>query len=144
MLVLDTVLKYNNISLLFLLFLISCGTNKKEYAENVYPYSNFPQEKEIKGEVIELDSVLLRYPFRIHVEGDKVIIMDLHGPDYYGHLFKYPNFEYLCSFGKHGDSPTDMLSMENVRSGEHAVWTLDANKKELTRLGFSPSCDSLL
>lgn len=38
----------------------------------------------------------------------------------------------------------DMLSMENVRFDKHAVWTLDANKKELTRLGFSPSCDSLL
>lgn len=136
-------MKYS-ISLLFLLFLISCGTNKKEYAENVYPYSDFPQEKEIKGEVIELDSVLLRYPFRIHVKEDKVIVMDLHGPDYYGHLFQYPDFRYLSSFGKRGDSPKDMLSMENVRFGKHAVWTLDANKKELTRLGFSPSSDSLL
>ena len=25
-----------------------------EYAENVFPYSEFPQEKELKGEVIEL------------------------------------------------------------------------------------------
>lgn len=29
-----------------------------EYAENVFPYSEFPQEKELKGEVIELDTAL--------------------------------------------------------------------------------------
>lgn len=54
-----------------------------EYAENVFPYSEFPQEKELKGEVIELDTALFRCPFRIRVEGDKAIVMDLHGIDYY-------------------------------------------------------------
>ena len=49
-----------------------------EYAENVFPYSEFPQEKELKGEVIELDTALFRCPFRIRVEGDKAIVMDLH------------------------------------------------------------------
>ena len=138
-----TVLKYVS-NLLLLLFFISCGTKTKEYVEDVYPFSKFPQVKEINGEVIELDSVLLRYPFRIHVKGDKVIVMDLHGLDYYGHLFHYPDFRYLSSFGKRGDSPKDMLSMENTRFGKHEVWTLDANKNELTRFGFSASCDSLL
>lgn len=77
-----------------------------EYAENVFPYSEFPQEKELKGEVIELDTALFRCPFRIRVEGDKAIVMDLHGIDYYAHLFKYPGFQYLSSFGRRGDSPT--------------------------------------
>ena len=31
-----------------------------EYAENVFPYSEFPQEKELKGEVIELDTEIGR------------------------------------------------------------------------------------
>lgn len=115
-----------------------------EYAENVFPYSEFPQEKELKGEVIELDTALFRCPFRIRVEGDKAIVMDLHGIDYYAHLFQYPSFRYLSSLGRRGDSPTEMLSIENVRFYNHKVWTLDANKRELTRLGFSSSSDSLL
>ena len=115
-----------------------------EYVENVFPYSEFPQEKELKGEIIKLDTVLFRCPFRIRVEGDKAIVMDLHGIDYYAHLFKYPGFQYLSSFGRRGDSPTEMLSMDNVRFYNHKVWTLDANKRELTRLGFSSSGDSLL
>ena len=132
------------ISFLLLFILISCGTNHKEYAENVLPYLEFPQEKELKGEVIELDTALFICPFRIRVEGDKVIVMDLHGIDYYGHLFQYPGFQYLSSFGRRGDSPTEMLSMDNVRFYNHKVLTLDANKRELTRLGFSSSGDSLL
>lgn len=129
---------------LFFLFLISCSKKHKEYADNVFAYSEFPQEKELKGEVIELDTALLRYPFRIRIKGDKAIVMDLHGLDHYGHLFQYPSFQYLSSFGKRGDSPTGMLSMENFRLQDRGVWTLDANKSELTRLDFSSSGDSLL
>ena len=139
----DIVLKIY-ISFLLLFIFVSCGTNHREYAENVLPYSEFPLEKELKGEVIELDTALFRCPFRIRVEGDKAIVMDLHGIDYYAHLFQYPSFRYLSSFGRRGDSPTEMLSIENVRFYNHKVWTLDANKRELTRLGFSSSSDSLL
>lgn len=131
-------------SLLFLLFFASCYNSHKEYGENVFPYSKFPQEKVLKGTMIELDTVLLRYPFRIRIEGDKVIVMDLHGLDYYGHLLQYPSFQYLSSFGKRGDSPIEMLSMENFRLQNYGLWVLDANKRELTRLDFSSSGDSLL
>ena len=145
MLLPDIVLK-NNVSLLFLSFFlfISCDHKHKEYAKGVLFYSGFPHERELIGEVIELDTALLRYPFRIRIEGDRVIVMDLHGLDHYGHLFQYPSFQYLSSFGKRGDSPTEMLSLENFRLQNHVVWTLDANKSELTRLDFSSSGDSLL
>lgn len=140
----DTALK-SNISLLFLFFVfLACSTKHKEYRGNVFFYSEFPQKKELKGEVIELDTALLRYPFRIRIEGDKAIVMDLHGTDHYGHLFQYPSFQYLSSFGRRGDSPMEMLSMENFRLQNHGLWTLDANKSELTRLDFSSSGDSLL
>lgn len=138
----ELVLKYH--SFIFFFFLFSCGTKQREYGENVYFYIDFPHEKELKGQVIELDTALLRYPFRIRVEGDRAIIMDLHGMDHYGHLFQYPSFRYLSSFGKRGESPSEMLSMENIRFYNHNIWTLDANKKELNQLGFSSSGDSLL
>lgn len=143
MLVWITILK-NSIGFLFFLFIFpSCGTKYKEYGENVFLYSKFPQEIKLKGEVVELDTVLFRYPFRIRIEGDKAIVMDLHAPDSYGHLFQYPNFQYLSSFGRRGDSPSEMLSMENLRFHNHEVWTLDANKSEFARLDFSLSGDSL-
>lgn len=105
---------------------------------------DFPQEKELKGEIVQLDTALFRYPFRIRIEGDKAIVMDLHGTDNYYHLFQYPGFRYLSSFGKRGDSPDEMLSAENLRYIKGAIWTLDANKGELNRFVFSSSGDSLL
>ena len=88
MLLPDIVLK-NNVSLLFLSFFlfISCDHKHKEYAKGVLFYSGFPHERELIGEVIELDTALLRYPYRIRIEGDRVIVMDLHGLDHYGHFF---------------------------------------------------------
>ena len=68
----------NSIGFLFLLLIfLSCGTKHTKYGDNVFLYSEFPQVEELKGEIIELDTVLFRYPFRIRVEGDKVIVMDL-------------------------------------------------------------------
>lgn len=144
MLLMDTVLGSKANLLFLLLFFFSCTTRHSEYSDNIRSYSEFPQEKRLEGEVIELDTALLRYPFRIRVEGDKAIIMDLHGADHYGHVFQYPGFRYLSSFGRRGDSPEEMLSMDNLRFYNHKVWTLDANKSELTGLYFSSSGDSLL
>ncbi|MBF0732061.1 BF3164 family lipoprotein, partial [Bacteroides acidifaciens] len=137
---------YWNGKLLLLILVVgllsSCSQSQKAFLAD--KYSDFPKEKELRGEVIELDTALFRYPFRIRIKGDKAIVMDLHGSDCYGHLFQYPGFQYLSSFGRRGDSPTEMLSMENFRFHNHKVWTLDANKSELTRLDFSSSGDSLL
>ena len=122
--------------------LFSCSQSQRTFWG--MKYSEFPEERHLSAQVIELDTALFRYPFRIRIEGDKVIVMDLHGTDHYGHLFQYPSFQYLSSFGRRGDSPMEMLSMENFRFYNHAVWTLDANKSELTRLDYSSSGDSLL
>lgn len=122
--------------------LFSCSQSQRTFWG--MKYSEFPEERHLSAQVIELDTALFRYPFRIRIEGDKVIVMDLHGTDHYGHLFQYPSFQYLSSFGRCGDSPMEMLSMENFRFYNHAVWALDANKSELTRLDYSSSGDSLL
>lgn len=127
--------------LLLLLLLAGCTTAKNEKG---LPYTDFPETKELSASTQLLDTALVRYPFRIRVQGDKAIVMDLHGTDYYFHLFHYPDFRYQSSFGKLGDSPEEMLSAENIRWCGQSLWTLDANKSELTRYGFDLSSDSLL
>lgn len=126
-----------------LVFLLSSCSSKS--AVPIYEvYTVFPQEQELKAKVIPLDSALFRYPFRLHIGNDKVVALDLHGTDYFFHAFSYPDFHYLSSFGKRGDAPQDMLSAENVRWNGAFLWTLDANKSELTRFEFALSGDSLL
>lgn len=123
-------------------FLNSCLQSKKPLiADN---FIKFPNEINLSAQTIELDTALFRYPFRIWIEVNKAIVMDLHGVDNYFHVFHYPDFQYISSFGTRGDSPEDMLSAENFRvtsTGE--IWTLDANKSELTKIKDLSATDSL-
>ncbi|NDV81655.1 BF3164 family lipoprotein [Bacteroides sp. 51] len=131
---------------LFILISILTGC-KKQASESVIHYTSFPTGKELKAITIELDTAIFRYPFRMQAQGDRVIVMDLHNANHYFHLFTYPEFRYVSSFGKRGDAPDEMLAAENFRfvgDQEVEVWTLDSNKSTITRLGFSTSRDSLL
>lgn len=102
-------------------------------------YGDFPQTIELQGRTIPLDTALFRYPFRIRVQGDRAVVLDLHGEDFFCHAFSYPAFRYLSSFCKRGEAPGEQLSVENVRWRGEDVWVLDANKSELTRLGNGSS-----
>lgn len=73
---------------------------------------DFPQTIELKARVQPLDTALFRYPFRVRVQGDKAVVMDLHGTDYFCHVFHYPGFRYFASFGKRGEAPEEMLLLK--------------------------------
>lgn len=129
---------------IFLLLIVfaACSSSQRE---NVTYYSDFPEECHLSARELCIDSVLTQYPFRIRIEGTQAILMDLHGTDYYYHIFSYPDFHYLSSFGKKGDSPVEMIASENLRCNANGeTWTLDANKGELTRFVQCLSGDSLL
>lgn len=127
----------NIINILYLFFLLSCTSQSTVSINN--GYVDFPEVRALKAKTIQLDTALFCYPFRVHAWDNKAVVLDLHGTDHYFHAFSYPEFHYLSSFGKRGDSPEEMLSAENFRWGEKCLWTLDANKSELTELGFALS-----
>ena len=126
---------------LLLILLSSCVLKP---SESNLAYTDFPQTKELKAREISLDTAVFRYPFRIRVQDSMAVVLDLHGNDHFFQVFRYPEFSYVASFGKRGDSPDDMLSAENVRWNGQFWCTLDANKNELTRFVFFESGDSLL
>ena len=130
-----------SINILFFFLLISCSSPSLQKG---LVYEDFPQTQELKAKEIQLDTAVFRYPFRIRIQDDIAVILDLHGTDHFFQVFRYPQFSYIASFSKRGDSPDDMLSAENVRWNRRDWWTLDANKNELTRVVFSESDDSLL
>ena len=39
-------------------------------------YVSFPKEETLHSKVIQLDSVYMRYPFRVHVSGDQAVVLD--------------------------------------------------------------------
>ena len=123
-------MKINVCLILFAVFSV-CGTialffYKKE-ASAVSDY-DFPQVVKLQGYTIPIDTALFKYPWRIRVNGDRAVVEDLHGPDYFFHLFSYPDFRYLSSFSKRGEGPEEMLQAENFRWEGDDLWTLDCNK----------------
>lgn len=131
----------NFINILFL-FIILVACTSTPHSNGMF-CADFPQTRELKGTVIPLDTALFRYPFRIRVQGDMAVVMDLHGTDCFCHAFSYPEFHYISSFGKRGESPDEQISVENIRWYGESLWSLDANKSELTRFGCDLSGDSL-
>ena len=104
----------------------------------------FPATVELKGETVPIDTALFRYPWRIRAKGDRAVVEDLHGVDHFYHLFTYPDFRYLSSFGERGDGPEEMLQAENFRWEGDRLWTLDCNKSEMVLWHFNDGRDSLL
>lgn len=83
----------------------------------------------LKGEVVPIDTALFRYAYRMRVQDDKAVILDLHNADYYYHVFTYPDFHYVSSFGKRGEGPGESIYAANVRfTGPNTVWVLDDGK----------------
>ena len=104
----------------------------------------FPVTEELQGRVVPLDSVFFRYPYRLEVRGDRVVIEDLHGPEYYYHLFTYPDFHFLHSFGQRGEGPEDMQTVDDFRWDGQTLWALDNIKSELVRWELNDSRDKMV
>lgn len=115
--------------------LLSCSSHD-------YGFS-FPLSICLKGEYIPLDTILLQYPFRIRVNHDRVVIQDLHPYKHFFHLFSYPEFSYLSSFGEKGDGPNEFLQAENFRWQGDSLLTLDCYKAEIRYWRFNTNRDSL-
>lgn len=122
--------------ILSVLCLVACsGINERA---NYISYPNFPDEIALHAQVIRLDTVFFRFPFRVKVKDDVAVVMDLHNTDYYYHAFTYPGWKPITSFGKRGESPEEMLSAETFHfHSSDSIWTLDANKMEFTLWSLS-------
>lgn len=112
---------------------------KPQYSDIIFPIS-----EELIGRTIPVDSVIFRYPYRLEVRGGRVVIEDLHGPDYFYHLFTYPEFRYLSSFGKRGEAPDEMLTVDDFRWNGQTLWALDNAKSEVVRWELNKNRDGMI
>lgn len=119
---------------LFLLLGWSACRSRHNVADGRHYYEKFSQTVQLRSVDIPLneDSVLLRYPFRVRVNREKTraVILDYHHDSCFYHLFTYPDFRYLCSFGKRGQGPEETLSGDDIRWDDSLIWTVDANRRE--------------
>ena len=132
------------ISLIILLGALTVYALTKTSPNTEYPEITFPVTEELQGRVILLDSVFFRYPYRLEVRGDRVVKEDLHGPDYFYHLFTYPDFHYLHSFGQRGEGPEEMQTVDDFRWDGQTLWALDNIKSELVRWELNDCRDKMV
>ena len=132
------------ISLLVLLGIVTFYAFTKISPKAEHSEIAFPMEEELQGRVIPIDSVFFRYPYRLEAYGDRVVIEDLHGPDYFYHLFTYPDFRYLHSFGQRGEGPEEMQTVDDFYWNGQTLWALDNIKSELVRWELNDSRDRMI
>lgn len=110
-----------------MLALQSCIGNNKAIAD----FSAL--SKKISGKVLSSGAVYMRYPFRVKQIDSTLVVMDLHGSDYYYHEFSYPGLKFKQSFAKPGIGPNEFLDAENIRIDKQGrFYLLDANKCLIT------------
>lgn len=111
--------------------LFSCDLNNAHAESSRSQVDDYPLLESVE---IPIDTVLFRYATYFRVQGDIVVIFDLHNSDYYCHTFIYPDFKYISSFGKRGEGPNEILIADNIRwAGEEEMWVLDNAKNRMTR-----------
>lgn len=114
-----------------LVCLISC---RQKPGEEFPRYSSFKTTESLYATYMEPDTILFRYPFRIRIQDDIAVVLDLHNTDHFLHAFSYPDWKHIVSFGRRGQAPEELLSAETIRLvSSDSIWTLDANKMEITR-----------
>ena len=132
------------ISIVGLLGVVALYAFTRTSPQPEYSEITFPVTEELQGRVVPLDSVFFRYPYRLEVRGGRVVIEDLHGPEYYYHLFTYPDFRYLHSFGQRGEGPEEMQTMDDFFWNGQTLWALDNIKSELVRWELNESRDKMI
>lgn len=128
----------------FLLAVMALYACTKTSSEAEHSDISFSVVEELQGRVVALDSVMFRYPYRLEAYGDRVVIEDLHGPDHFYHLFTYPDFRYLSSFGQRGEGPEEMQTADDYFWNGQTLWALDNIKSELVRWELNANRDRML
>lgn len=96
----------NIIFVLLIFFLVACTDSKQPFT--------FPKTIDVTTGQIDLDSVQLKYPYRIRITNTSLYLMDLHGYDYYCHQFEYPSMRFMHSFAKRGKGVNELASVGNI------------------------------
>ncbi len=116
-----------NLLLFFLLFIFNCCS---ESTSTGFRFNN--EEYLTTQKAFALESVSIRYPFRIKYKDSLIYILDLHGPEYFFYTVTYPEMKLVNPLARKGIGPAEFLNVVNIRVLNNGnIYLLDANKGEL-------------
>ncbi len=88
-----------------ILFICSCKNERNQ------AMTDFPKTMELEIQrTMDIDSILFRYPY-MKIDGDYCCIADYETHEYFFHLFTFPEFKYLKSFGRKGHALSELIML---------------------------------
>jgi hypothetical protein len=86
---------------------------------------------ELTGKNIETEMPFMRFPVRIGLYGDHIVMLDLAADSCFYHAVGYPDFQYSCSLGKRGNGPREILLPTPFQIYKDRLFLYDGNKGNL-------------
>lgn len=109
---------------MFLFLLVSC---EKKW-ETTYKMSEKKDTLQLVDK-IKLDSVFFSYPV-MKIYGDICCVTDDDGKHFF-HLYSYPDFKYVASFGKKGHARNELLILLDFYIKKDKLYVLCGNDKKI-------------
>lgn len=106
--------------------------------DSVRRYEEFPKNVFLNGCGFVIENELLRYPFRISQDDDYLYLLDLHGADFFCHVFCKSTMKHFASFAKRGNGPGEVLqAMDMYVISKDSIFLYDTDNREITLWGYS-------
>ena len=109
---------------IFLLFIVfyACSNESQQYIH----YESFPQEKSLKGDIINLSQDLFcAFPSQIELYDSIVLILDRESPNRAVHKLSYPDFNWIGSLGEKGKGDKEYIYLTKMGIKETELYLLD-------------------
>lgn len=109
-------------NLLWFLMLYACSQESQPYIH----YESFPQEKSLKGEIVNLPQDLFcAFPAQIELYDSIVLILDRESPNRAVHKLSYPGFKHMGSLGEKGKGDQEYIYVTQMDIRGDGLYLLD-------------------
>lgn len=120
---------------IMMLLLNSCISYDRYENVSQFSFEDFPVQKELVGNVLEFDSLIMR-PRDIFVL-DSVLVVVETGMDELFHVYNLNSKKYIMSHVVRGNGPDDMLSPRFIKGKNDVISICDMNTSKVYEYGVT-------
>ena len=120
---------------IMMLLLNSCISYDRYENVSQFSFEDFPVQKELVGNVLEFDSLIMR-PRDIFVL-DSVLVVVETGMDELFHVYNLNSKKYITSHVVRGNGPDDMLSPRFIKGKNDVISICDMNTSKVYEYGVT-------
>ena len=118
-----------------LLYLCSCASHDKYENAKKFGLEDIPVQKELVGNVLEFDSLIMR-PRDIFVSDSLLVVIETGVGELF-HVYNLNSKKYVTSHIVRGNGPDDMLSPRFVKGKNDGIGVCDMNTSKVYEYGLA-------